>query len=285
MQTIRVGGVPEHFNLPWHLAIENKLFENSGINIEWVEFKGGTGAMTSALRNNEVDVCVVLTEGIIADIVKGNPSKIIGQYITTPLIWGVFSGVKNSIQHYGEIYQKKYAISRFGSGSHLMPQVDAHAKGVKLQDNQFEIIKNLDGALDSLTKLETDVFYWEKYTTKPYVDKGILKHLGDYVTPWPCFMITATDSFIESNSESLSKMLDIIYFTTKQFMQSLNAIEEVATRYKLEFDDVENWFHSTEWSTRKGVSKKIINNVLYTIRKSGIIPKDDVPYKKLVSDL
>ena len=104
METIRVGGVPEHFNLPWHLAIENKLFENSGIKIEWVEFKGGTGAMTKALRENEIDVCVVLTEGIIADIAKGNPSKIIGQYINTPLIWGVYSGINNSIKHYGEIY-------------------------------------------------------------------------------------------------------------------------------------------------------------------------------------
>ena len=53
---IRVGGVPEHFNLPWHLAMENGLFEKEGIEVEWTVFKGGTGQMTKALRNDEIDV-------------------------------------------------------------------------------------------------------------------------------------------------------------------------------------------------------------------------------------
>jgi ABC-type nitrate/sulfonate/bicarbonate transport system substrate-binding protein len=35
MLNIRVGGVPEHFNLPWHLALENGLFESENINVEW----------------------------------------------------------------------------------------------------------------------------------------------------------------------------------------------------------------------------------------------------------
>jgi len=40
---LRVGGVPEHFNLPWHLAIEKKIFEKHGVEVEWVEIKLGTG--------------------------------------------------------------------------------------------------------------------------------------------------------------------------------------------------------------------------------------------------
>jgi sulfonate transport system substrate-binding protein len=150
MNTLRVGGVPEHFNLPWHLGIENNIFENAGLNIQWTTFKGGTGQMTEALRNNDIDVCVVLTEGIVADIVNGNPSKLISKYLNTPLIWGVFTGVNNPIQYYGEIYDKTYAISRYGSGSHLMPIVDALFKGRSIQNEQFSVIKNLEGALQAL---------------------------------------------------------------------------------------------------------------------------------------
>ena len=40
---IRIGGVPEHFNLPIHLAHELKEFETRGIEIEWTTFQGGTG--------------------------------------------------------------------------------------------------------------------------------------------------------------------------------------------------------------------------------------------------
>lgn len=274
MQRIKVGGVPEHFNLPWHLAIENKLFESQNIQVEWEDFKGGTGAMTKALREGEIDVAVLLTEGIFADIANGNPSKIIGKYINTPLIWGVFTGLNNPMNHYGEIYTKKYAISRFGSGSHLMPQVDAFSKNKTLKEEQFVVIKNLDGALETLKSLETDVFYWEKYTTKPYVDAGILKQLGDYVTPWPCFMIVARDQFIESNAIDLKKMLDTLYFTNKQFMHSTNSIEEVSKRYNQKIEDVENWFHSTEWAINDTISDKLIENVSYTLKKVGIINKD-----------
>jgi len=272
-KTIRIGGVPEHFNLPWHLALENKLFEKEGINIEWHTFKGGTGQMTKALRDDEIDVCILLTEGIIADIINGNPSKIISKYLTTPLIWGVYTGAQNSINHYGEIYNKKYAISRFGSGSHLMPIVDANAKGHTLKETQFEVIRNLDGALESLSKNETDAFYWEKYTTKPYVDNGVLKHLGEYVTPWPCFMIAASDKIIASNQAELKKMLNIIHFTAKQFMHSTTAILEVSKRYNQKLEDVEQWFYSTEWSTTDEVSSKMLMNVVHTLTYANIIDK------------
>ncbi len=33
---LRVGGVPEHFNLPWHIAIERGLFAKHGVDVEWV---------------------------------------------------------------------------------------------------------------------------------------------------------------------------------------------------------------------------------------------------------
>jgi hypothetical protein len=270
---IRVGGVPEHFNLPWHLAMENGLFEKEGIELEWTVFKGGTGQMTKALRNDEIDVCILLTEGIVSDIVNGNPSKLIGKYLNTPLIWGVYTGKNNAVNHYGEIYDKKYAISRFGSGSHLMPIVDANAKKIKLEKPQFNIIKNLEGALESLTKLELDAFYWEKYTTKPYVDNGTLKHLGDYVTPWPCFMIAATNNILDKQKEAIDKMLKVIYFTSKQFMTSPTSIQEVSERFNQEIEDVEQWFHATEWSVNNLISDKLLKNVLHTLHFAGIIDK------------
>ena len=100
--------------------------------------------------------------------------SLISKYLNTPLIWGIFSGKENPIQYYGEIYSKRYAISRLGSGSHLMPIIDAQNKNNIIAPDQFVLVKNLEGALASLSALEADVFYWEKYTTKPYVDSGQL---------------------------------------------------------------------------------------------------------------
>lgn len=271
MTRIRIGGVPEHFNMPWLLAIENKMFRSKDFEVEWITFKGGTGAMCSALRNDEVDMCVILTEGIINDIVNGNPSKILSKYINTPLIWGVHTSVDSSINYYGEIFDRKYAISRKGSGSHLMPQVDAMIKERDINSDQFEIVKNLEGALDSLGRHETDVFYWEKYTTKPYVDNGQLRCLGEFVTPWPCFVIAASDRFLAKSESDVKAVLDTIYFVSGQFVKMPDVVSQLSERYNQKYEDIENWFHSTEWASSSYISHKMLENVVHALKKSGLV--------------
>ena len=273
---IRMGGVPEHFNLPIHLAHELNEFETRGIEIEWTTFRGGTGQMTKALRKDDVDVCILLTEGIIADIIKGNPSRIISNYVTTPLTWGIYTGAKNSLQSYKDVFEKKYGISRFGSGSHLMAIVDANSKSHRLEEDQFEVIKNLDGAIESLTNLETDVFYWEKYTTKPYVDAKILKKVGEYVTPWSCFVVAATDKILEEQPENIIRLLRTIHDRCDKFMQNENAVKMVSDRYKLKEIDVERWYHSTEWAIHGWVSDKMVKSIIYHLRLASIIKNNEV---------
>jgi len=271
LSKIRIGGVPEHFNMPVHLAIENGEFSKRGLDVEWTDFKGGTGQMTKALRNDEIDVCILLTEGIIADIIKGNPSKIISEYVITPLTWGIHSSANNPIQHHEDIYEKRYAISRFGSGSHLMAIVDANLEGKKIEESQFNVIKNLDGALESLDKQETDVFYWEKYTTKPWVDKGDLKRVGEFITPWPCFMIAATNKVLEEQPENIIRLLRVIHDSCDSFMQSEEAIQIVSERMHQKLEDVARWYHSTEWTIHGWVSEKMLKSVMYYLKAADIV--------------
>ena len=278
-KAIRIGGVPEHFNLPIHLAIERGDFSDLGLHVEWTTFKGGTGQMTKALRDDDIDVCVLLTEGVIADIIRGNASKIISNYIKTPLCWGVHTGSQNTLQNYKDIYSQKYGISRFGSGSHLMAIVDANSQGIQLKENQFHVIKNLDGALESLSGLDTDVFYWEKFTTKPYVDSGQLRRIGEYLTPWPCFVIAATEKILKEQPDNIIRLLRTIHNSCDKFMMDPStAITSVSERYKQKIEDVENWFHSTEWAIHGWVSNKMLSNVIYNLKLAGIVDKGaDIP--------
>ncbi|MFW5726851.1 MAG: ABC transporter substrate-binding protein, partial [bacterium] len=81
MQTIRVTGVPEQFNLPWHLAIEEGKFEVSNIDLQWQMAPGGTGAMMQALANDEADIAIALTEGVVTSIIKGTQARILQLYV------------------------------------------------------------------------------------------------------------------------------------------------------------------------------------------------------------
>ncbi|MEE9374686.1 MAG: uracil-DNA glycosylase, partial [Saprospiraceae bacterium] len=259
-----------------HLAIENGSFESKEISLEWTTFDGGTGQMTNALRNGEIDACILLTEGIIKDIINGSRCKIISGYVNTPLIWGVHTGAKNKLTHQTEIYDKQYAISRFGSGSHLMAIVDATINGKNITQAQFNIINNLEGSIQSLVSLTTDVFYWEKYTTKPYVDSGELRRLGEFITPWPCFVIAATDDIISQESASITRMLHTIHDSCDLFMRTKDNIPLVSERYGLKLIDVERWYHATEWAIHGWVSDKMLQSVIHNLRVANIIDRKTI---------
>lgn len=77
MKTLTIASVPEHFNFPWHLCMENGEFELEDIVLKWIDVKEGTGKQCQMLRNGETDIAVLLTEGIVKDIIAGNPSKIV----------------------------------------------------------------------------------------------------------------------------------------------------------------------------------------------------------------
>jgi hypothetical protein len=274
MINIRIGGVPEHFNLPIHLAMERGDFERAGIHLDWINYPGGSGHMTNALRQDEVDVCVVLTEGIVTDIINGNPSKIISEYVITPLTWGIHTGMSNPLTNANDIFDKQHAISRLGSGSHLMAIVHANTKGHSIAPEQFDTIDDLNGAIDSLTRLKTDVFYWEKYTTKPYVDEGKIRRIGEYVSPWSCFVIAASSRILETYPSEIDIMLDVINASCQGFMSDKRAVELVSERYQIKLTDAARWYHSTEWASNSWVSDKMLKSVVYHLQMAGILEED-----------
>ena len=125
MKKVNIGGVPEHFNLPWTLTIKNGEYKKNDIDLQWHDYSGGTGAMCKALRDKEIDIAVILTEGIIKDIIDGNPSKIVQTFIQTPLIWGIHVAADSPYKAIEDLKGTKAAISRYGSGSHLMAYINA----------------------------------------------------------------------------------------------------------------------------------------------------------------
>src|SRR6478735_8337130 len=158
----RIGGVPEHFNLPWHLAIEQGLFATEHLDVSWTDYPGGTGAMCQDLREGKLDIALLLTEGILAELTRNPHSCLLQVYVTTPLVWGVHVPAGSSISHYQDIQNRKYAISRKGSGSHLMAYVDAERLGLQLTEEQMVFAGNLDGARSAFKENKAEVFYWEK---------------------------------------------------------------------------------------------------------------------------
>ena len=223
--------------------------------------------MVKALKEKSIDLAIVLTEGIISAIINGLEARIVKTFITSPLIWGIHTGLNSGVKNVMECNSCKYAISRFGSGSHLMAMVDAEANNRTIDPGNFVIVSDMDGALKSLTNNESQIFYWEKYTTKPLVDSGQLKRIGEFVTPWPCFMIAASNKAMEEKQEAMNIVLDIITKISMEFVSSSNAVQELIERFKMKTEDATAWFYSTDWSYDYSISAKMLRNVMFALKK------------------
>ncbi|MFV9551109.1 substrate-binding domain-containing protein [Algibacter sp. PT7-4] len=284
MKKVNIGGVPEHFNLAWYLTLKNGEYKDKNINLRWHDYYGGTGAMCKALRNGDIDIAVILTEGIIKDIIDGNPSKIVQTFVETPLIWGVHVAHNSNYKKVEELKGTKAAISRYGSGSHLMAYINAENHNWDLEsDLDFEVIKNLDGAVDGLTNGKADYFLWEKFTTKPIVDNGVFRRIDNCPSPWPCFVIAVRNEFIENNEKDLKTILNIINNTTIDFKNIPSIDKSIANRYEQQLEDVKEWLSLTEWS-QELIDEKTVMNVQKELFALNIIP-EIVDYKKLTHKL
>ena len=271
MKKFQIGGVPEHFNLPWYLALSAKEYTKEGINLRWKDYPSGTGAMCKALREKEIDMAVILTEGIVRDIIKGNDCRIVQVFVKSPLIWGIHVAESSEYQNIEDLKGTKAAISRYGSGSHLMAYVNAENQNWDINsDLEFQVIDNLDGALESLPNGDGDYFMWEKFMTKPYVDNGIFRKVGECPTPWPCFVIAVRNEVLENDSEAIEKILNIINNTSISFKEIPSIDEMIKDRYGIKLEDVQEWLSLTEWSQRQ-LSDDEVENIQSQLQKLNLI--------------
>jgi len=264
MKEVKIVGVPEHFNLPWHMCIENGEFNEAGIDLQWTDIPEGTGKMCQMLRDKETDIAVILTEGIIKDLTENQHSSIVQIFVKSPLIWGIHVDGKSEYNSVADLENKISAISRIGSGSHLMSFVNAEKNNWNTSNISFEIVNNLDGAIASLSKGKSDYFMWEKYTTKPLVDNGTFKRVGECPSPWPCFVIAVRNKFLIENKSVVALILDIINATTEEFKYIPSIDRTLATKYHQKLEDIQQWLQQTQWSQKNldEITYKIVQNKL-----------------------
>ena len=283
MKTVKIIGVPEHFNFAWLLAIEEGAFETRGINLVWTDVPEGTGKMCTMLEEGQADLAIILTEGIVKSITEGNPVKIIQEYIATPLQWGIHVAADSEFQNIADLQNATVAISRFGSGSHLMSFVNAQSNKWDTSSLNFHVVNTLDGAIEALKLRKADYFMWEHFTTKPIVDSGIFRRIADCPTPWPCFVIAAAESFLNNHKGTLLHILEVINLYTTEFKHIPSIDRTIANKYEQRIEDVREWLGITEWSQSQ-ISKETIDIVQDYLLKLKLI-NNKLDIDKLITSL
>lgn len=273
MIRLRIGGVPEHFNLPWHLAQQAGAFETHGIEIAWRDYPGGSGAMAHGLRSGELDAAVLLTEGAVAAVSDGVALVIVSRYTDSPLVWGIHVPAASSFRSVEELSGARYAISRRGSGSHLMAIVHAKAQGWAAERLTLVTVGNLDGAIAAFAEGRADVFFWEKLMTKPLVDAGKFRRVGDFTAPWPAFVVCAARSLDGERRTALARAVALVLEEARTLLSRRDAAQLIASRYRLRFDDVGPWLETVRWSSSVGIEVNDVGQACMALGALGVLPR------------
>ncbi|MDJ0918066.1 MAG: hypothetical protein QNJ05_09895 [Woeseiaceae bacterium] len=267
---LRIGGVPEHFNLPWQQAIDARAFDELGIEVLFSDYPGGTGAMAAALAANELDAALLLTEGAVADILSGSDNRLVSVYVDSPLIWGIHVSAGSDIRDASEIAGKRYAISRYGSGSHLIAIVDAAERGFSTTDMAFETVGTVDGARKALGEGTADVFLWEKHMTQPLVDAGEFRRVGERAVPWPAFVVSVRRDYLAEHSAALGVVLGIVRSFARQLKQGKDSALLISQTYDIAMADAESWLEHVQWSKNTDCPDDALIRVVDALRAQGV---------------
>ncbi len=265
-KVISIGGVNEHFNLPWM-----KLCENSSSKMNWKSYAGGTGVLTSALRSNEIDIAVLLTEGLLLDILKNGNLSLICFHVANPLRWAIHIREKNSENFSFE--NKRFAISRIGSGSHTMAKFLLNGKNIPYNEKMMVEVGSLEGGLKSLEENKSDIFLWEKFTTEPFLKNHGLKSIGEVLTPWPPFSVATTKKFLKENKELISEIASEVKHISNEIHEASSTIAEMGERWKILPENAAKWLSEIKWDDRIPVDEKSLASVLENMKKAGLIEK------------
>jgi sulfonate transport system substrate-binding protein len=266
-----IGGVDEAFNVPWKRIAQRQPLKNKGVEIEWLDFGGGTGQIMRALNSNEIQVAIVLTEGVISDIYKNNQSRIFSSYVVSPLEWGVHVHESSPISAINEIKDKCIAISKFGSGSHLMAILNAYEQGWDVQDIKFKEINNLIGGLNALKTGEADVFFWEKHTTRAYLKPNLLKYIGSFKGPWGAFVVAVNNSLTKQDLENLKAIMKFVLEEAISFKLSHLSAPYITRFNNMDLVTAQSWLQSTRFASAIGSNQLEVLKVKEILFQSGIL--------------
>jgi hypothetical protein len=261
---LKVGGVPEHFNYAWRMMEGKSL-----IAYRWTDYAAGSGAMIEALEKGEQDICVVLTEAVVAAIARGKNLTILGSFVSSPLLWGIHLPPTINFDTISSKTEINFAISRFGSGSHIMAFVMAERYRWPKYRLNFKVVNNLEGAIKSHAAGDTDIFLWEKATTQPAVAAGHFSFYDVLPAPWPAFLVVSSANNTEKAQIGIKLLNEVLAHAN--YLQAMpDFVAQIARYYHLDAHLVAEWSLMVKWPKHAAPSTQMLQDVHTYLNKCGL---------------
>lgn len=226
--------------------------------------------MLELLENGDTDIAILLTEGAIVGAARGVPLIILGVWVESPLYWGVHVPASSAYQSADDLTPPRVAISRFGSGSHLMAGLYAKQNAWP-QPVEYQVVNTLDGAREAFSAGEADVFLWERATTAPLVTSGEFRRIDVLPTPWPCFVACCRRDQPPEIVAAYADRLHQALHKANEIASAPDAVTQFTVEYQLATSDVERWLSETRWPDSVAATVTEMQSVADTLLELNLI--------------
>lgn len=271
MTTLRIAGVPEPYNLPWHLAMEQGRSAEAGIDLRWHTVPEGTGRMCQMLRDNELDMAVLVTEGAVRDILNGGPHRIVSTFVQSALPWGVHVPASSALQRPADLRGVPFAISRPGSGSHIMAMLYAEQLGWRPRPEDLMVVHNMEGAAERMHSGDPIIFLWETYVTSRYVDAGVMRRVDEVRGDWPGFVIVAREDFARAHAATMRQALAVLDRAVRGLDHGGHTVELVMRNAGFGEELAREWLRHVRWEVAPPDVRRL-DALIATLRKLELVP-------------
>jgi ABC-type nitrate/sulfonate/bicarbonate transport system substrate-binding protein len=276
MITLRIAGVPEPYNLPWHLAMEQGRFAEAGIDLHWHTVPEGTGRMCQMLREGQLDMAVLVTEGAVRDILNGGPHRIVSTFVESPLPWGVHVPAKSALHHPSDLKDVPFAISRLGSGSHIMAMLYAERLGWRPAPNDLVVVHNMEGAAMRMAEGPPVIFLWETNVTSRYVEAGVMRRVDEVRGDWPGFVIVAREEFAQAQPDAKREALAVLDRAVRGLDLGVRTVEMVMQNAGFRDALAREWLGHVRWRVGRP-EEGFLDHLVDTLRELHLVPAESRP--------
>lgn len=273
MITVRVAGVPEPYNLPWHLARDKGHFASAGVDLQWHTVPEGTGRMCQMLREDALDMAVLVTEGAVRDILNGGSHRIVSTFVQSRLPWGVHVPASSALHHPRELKDVPFAISRLGSGSHIMAMLYAERLGRHPRAEELVVVHNMEGAAMRMRSGAPIIFLWETYVTSRYVDAGVMRRVDEVRGNWPGFVIVARKAFARMQPGAIREALAVLEHAVRGLDHSAHTVELVMRNAGFGQSLAEEWLRHVRWEVGRP-EEGSLRALTAALKDLGLVPAD-----------
>jgi len=209
----------------------------------------------------------------VRDILNGGQHRIVSTFVDSPLPWGVHVPAGSALHTPDDLRGVPFAVSRLGSGSHVMAMLYAAKLGWRPSSDDLEVVHSMEGAAERMSEGGPLVFLWEKNVTARYVEAGVMRCVDQVSGEWPGFVIVARVAFARDHAEVVHRALEVLQGEARGLKHDPRAVELVMRNGGFSEELSREWLQQVRWQVGRP-DARVLDRLIVTLRELDLVDRD-----------